>query len=126
MRTQRGAERDGVVYSSDSGRRCRACGAPVAVCRCRDAVVPTSGPGDGVVRVGRETKGRKGAGVTIVTGVAGLNAAELSALCTRLKKRCGSGGTVRDGKIEIQGDHREVVAAELRTAGWKQVKVWGA
>ena len=78
------------------------------------------------MRVGRETKGRKGAGVTVVTGLTGLNAAEMAALCTRLKKRCGSGGTVKDATIEIQGDHRETVAGELRAAGWKQVKVWGA
>src|SRR4029079_1372192 len=77
-----------------------------------------SGPvGDGNVRVGRETKGRKGKGVTIVTGVP-LAHAEMQALATHLKKRCGSGGTLKDGVIEIQGDHRDLVVEELQKRGW--------
>jgi translation initiation factor 1 len=67
--------------------------------------------------VGREVKGRAGKGVTTVTGVA-LSAADIDALATRLKKRCGSGGTVRGGVIEIQGDHRETIVAELVKLGW--------
>lgn len=73
--------------------------------------------GDGIVRVGRETKGRGGKGVTVVTGVP-LAPAELAALCTRLKKRCGSGGAVKDGVIEIQGEHRDTLVAELTALGW--------
>ena len=113
-----------MVYSSDAGRLCPGCGAAVAACVCaKSGSVVTPAPGDGIVRVGRETKGRKGAGVTVVTGIA-LAAAELTAIATRLKKRCGSGGTVKDGAIEIQGDHRETVAAELRAEGWR-VKIAG-
>lgn len=67
--------------------------------------------------MGRETAGRKGAGVTVVTGLP-LAAPELAALASALKRRCGSGGTVRDGRIEIQGDHRDLVVAELCQRGY--------
>jgi translation initiation factor 1 len=68
------------------------------------------------VRVGRETKGRAGKGVTVVTGL-GLPLAEIEQLAAGLKKHCGSGGTVRDGVIEIQGDHRDAVVAALSKQG---------
>ncbi len=64
----------------------------------------------------RETKGRAGKDVTVITGLA-LGSDGLADLATALKKRCGSGGTVRDGTIEIQGDHRDVVLAELLKLG---------
>jgi len=110
-----------IVYSTGQGRLCPECARPVAECRCRrsrpaqpQAVVPK---GDGIVRVGRETKGRKGKGVTVVTGVP-LAGQELDALATRLKKRCGSGGTVHEGVIEIQGDHRDLLVEELGRLGY--------
>lgn len=78
----------------------------------------------GAVRVGREVKGRAGKGVTTVTGLP-LALAEIEALATRLKKRCGSGGTVRDGVIEIQGDHRDVIVAELVKSGLAAKKSGG-
>ena len=112
----------GLVYSTSHGSMCPRCGRPVAQCICRAA--PVSPKGDGVVRVGRETKGRKGKGVTVVTGLA-LGAEELAALATRLKKRCGSGGTVKDGVIEIQGDHRDLVVAELAALGMNVKRVGG-
>jgi translation initiation factor 1 len=68
------------------------------------------------VRVGRETQGRAGRGVTVVTGL-GLAPAELAELARELKQRCGSGGTARAGRIEIQGDHRDRVVAELARRG---------
>jgi translation initiation factor 1 len=71
--------------------------------------------------VGRETKGRKGKGVTVITGLP-LNATALAALGSELKKRCGSGGTVREGVIEIQGDHRDTLVAELVRRGWAAKK----
>jgi len=74
--------------------------------------------------VGREVKGRAGKGVSTVTGLP-LTPAEIEALATRLKKRCGSGGTVRDGIIEIQGDHRDVIVAELVKLGWPAKKSGG-
>jgi translation initiation factor 1 len=95
---------------------CPACGRPLAQCACR-AGTTARPPGDGVVRVGRQTAGRKGKGVTVVTGVP-LAGAELEALATALKRRCGSGGTVRAGVIEIQGDHRDTLVAELAARGW--------
>ena len=104
----------GIVYSTDHGRMCPACGKPSAQCICRSDKPRNSNAAP--VRVGRETKGRKGKGVSVITGLA-LNATQLEALCTQLKKRCGSGGTVRDGVIEIQGDHRDTLVAELAKQG---------
>lgn len=78
---------------------------------------PVTPKGDGVVRVGRETKGRKGKGVTVITGVP-LTGVALEELATRLKKRCGSGGTVHEGVIEIQGDHRDALLTELGKLGY--------
>ncbi|MHC5209580.1 MAG: SUI1 family translation initiation factor [Planctomycetota bacterium] len=113
-----------------SGRFCPECGRARADCRCRrkgkapaPARVAPPGPDDGVVRVGRQTKGRKGKGVTVVTGVP-LAGPELERLARELKQRCGSGGTVRDGVIEIQGDHRGTLTIELGARGW-QVKQAG-
>jgi translation initiation factor 1 len=76
------------------------------------------------VRVGRETKGRAGRGVTTVSGLA-LPQAELAELAAKLKKRCGSGGTLRDGVIEIQGEHRDTIVAELSKLGWQAKKSGG-
>ncbi len=76
------------------------------------------------MRVARETKGRKGKGVTVVTGL-GLPAEELKELAARLKRICGSGGTVKDGAIEIQGDHRDRVVEELTRAGYAAKRAGG-
>ncbi len=83
----------------------------------RDATRPSSTPAGGIVRVGRETKGRRGKGVSVITGIP-LRDTELRALASELKRLCGSGGTVRDGVIEIQGDHRDRLVAELQKRGW--------
>jgi translation initiation factor 1 len=110
------------VYSTEHGRICPECGNPSAACSCtRKKAAPA---GDGIVRVGRETKGRKGKGVTIVSGVP-LDSAGLLALGKELKKRCGSGGTVKDGTIEIQGDHRDMLIEELQKRGWKVKRCGG-
>jgi translation initiation factor 1 len=117
-----------LVYSTEQGRVCPECGRPVVACSCRrskpaqTAVVPAQGSGQ--VRVGRETKGRKGKGVTVVTGLP-LAGAALDELATRLKKRCGSGGTVRGAVIEIQGDHRDVLVAELAKLGYQAKRSGG-
>ena len=110
-----------VVYSTDEGRLCPDCGRPVDSCVCSgDKRVK----GDGVVRVGRETKGRKGAGVTVITGLP-LTHKELRKLAKTLKKRCGSGGTVKDGVIEIQGEHRDRLVAELEKLGYTAKRAGG-
>ena len=107
----------GLVYSTEAGRMCPACRRPIAQCSCSSAaaLVP---PADGIVRVQRETKGRGGKAVTIVRG-APVDAAGLVKLGQELKASCGSGGTVKDGTIEVQGDHVEKVMALLLQRGWK-------
>ncbi|RYF29489.1 MAG: translation initiation factor Sui1 [Comamonadaceae bacterium] len=104
-----------LVYSTETGRVCPDCGQPIAACTCKQTarVVPA---GDGIVRVSLDTKGRKGKGVTVVRGVP-LDAAALAALGKQLKANCGSGGTTKDGVIEIQGDHRDTVVAALQKQG---------
>jgi translation initiation factor 1 len=106
----------GLVYSTDTGRTCPDCRQAKADCRCGRPVLPK---GDGVVRVSRETKGRAGKGVTLVKGVQ-LDEAGLIALGKVLKTACGSGGTVKDGVIEVQGDHCERVVELLKKTqpGW--------
>lgn len=106
----------GLVYSSEAGRMCPACRRPITGCVCRKATASLPA-GDGIVRVGRETKGRKGKGVTLIKGVP-LPVEELKTLARELKARCGSGGTLKDGVIEIQGDHREVLIDLLKARGW--------
>lgn len=112
----------GLVYSSELGRTCPTCRQSLTVCHCRDNDLRVVG--DGNVRVGRESKGRGGKLVTVVTGLP-LAHAELGTLATRLKKRCGTGGTVKDGVIEIQGEHRDVIVAELIKAGFQVKKSGG-
>ena len=82
---------------------------------CSQAKAPAP-PSDGIVRVSHETKGRKGKGVTLIKGLA-LDADALALLAKQLKASCGSGGTAKDGVIEIQGDHRDVVIATLVKQG---------
>jgi len=94
---------------------CPACRRPIAQCVCGvKTAVPAS---DGIVRVSRETKGRGGKAVTVVKGLA-LDAAALAQLGKQLKAACGSGGTVKDGVIEVQGDHCERVIETLKQQGW--------
>ncbi len=106
----------GVVYSTEHGRMCPSCGRPICECGCHGK--QPSLRGDGVVRVTHETKGRKGKGVTVITGVP-LDTAALKDLAKQLKAKCGAGGTVKSDTIEIQGDHREAVIALLQARGWK-------
>ena len=112
----------GLVYSTDSGRMCPACRQPIASCRCGQAQASVSS--DGIVRVSRETQGRKGKGVTVIRGVA-LDSVALAQLGRELKAACGSGGTVKDGLIEIQGDHRDRVVELLQAAGMKVKRAGG-
>ena len=112
----------GLVYSTEHGRICPGCNRPVAACACK---AKTPAPrSDGIVRVGRETKGRKGSGVTTITGLV-LGPAELKELGSRLKKRCGTGGTIKDGVIEIQGDQRDLLVEELQQLGYTVKRTGG-
>ena len=104
-----------MVYSTERGLICPKCRVPVAKCRCgKEESTPA---GDGIVRVRRETKGRGGKTVTAVSGVP-LGGESLRNLASDLKRRCGTGGTVKDRVIEIQGDHRETIVAELSRRGF--------
>lgn len=113
----KGTDRNRVVYSSDDGdlRKRRA----PDVVRARE--LEAAG---GRVKVRRETAGRKGKGATTIAGVA-LDDAGLKVLAGRLKKRCGVGGSVKDGVIELQGDHRDVVLELLRADGYDVVLAGG-
>lgn len=107
--------RDGIVYSTSQGRMCPECGRPIAECVCRKESLPVVG--DGIVRLGRETRGRKGKAVTIITGVP-LDREGLHRLAAELKQKCGAGGTVKGAVIEIQGDHRDLLLEELKRRGY--------
>ncbi|QNK75167.1 translation initiation factor Sui1 [Variovorax sp. PAMC28562] len=111
-----GASSSRLVYSTDAGRICPDCRQPVASCVCCGQVRAPAPPTDGIVRLSHETKGRKGKGVTLIKGL-GLDADAMALLAKQLKASCGSGGTVKDGVIEIQGDHRDVVTTALVKQG---------
>ncbi|TAN48508.1 MAG: translation initiation factor Sui1 [Methylococcaceae bacterium] len=121
MQTKSSERFGGLVYSTEHGRMCPTCRQPQAQCRCRQTAVPAvAGP----VRVRRETKGRNGKGVTVIVNLP-LDAAALTELAKQLKKKCGSGGTVKDGTIEIQGDHCDLVIDELKKLGWAAKRAGG-
>lgn len=108
----------GLVYSTELGRTCPRCRQPITRCTCKGSAGREAVDGNRPVRVGRETAGRKGKGVTVITGLP-LGRAALEALASELKRRCGSGGTVRDdGVVEIQGDHRDALVTELGKRGF--------
>jgi translation initiation factor 1 len=102
-----------LVYSTEQGRICPGCSKPVSACACGQPVTPQ---GDGIARVALDRKGRKGKDVTMVSGLT-VDAVALAQLAKTLKAACGTGGTVKDGRIEIQGDHRELIVRKLRDAG---------
>jgi translation initiation factor 1 len=104
----------GLVYSTDSGRMCPACRQPVASCTCRAGNAAPAG--DGIARVRRETSGRGGKAVTVVRGLP-LDSTALDSLGKRLRTACGSGGTCKDGVLEVQGDHVDRVLALLQAEG---------
>jgi len=108
----------GLVYSTDAGRMCPACRQPVASCGCPPSPARATPAGDGIARIRREVGGRGGKTVTVVSGLA-LDAVELGALSKRLKAACGTGGTVKSGALELQGDHREQLVALLAKEGFK-------
>ncbi|WP_321814151.1 MULTISPECIES: translation initiation factor Sui1 [unclassified Paraburkholderia] len=117
------SSKGGLVYSTESGRMCPECRRPVAECICK-TIAGTKPAGDGVARVSRETKGRGGKSVTIVKGLT-LDPMALAVLGKQLRTACGSGGTVKDGTIEVQGDHCERIVEELKKAGHSAKRAGG-
>src|SRR5437762_5191296 len=113
----------GLVYSTDAGRMCPACRRPIAQCICKRAAA-ASPASDCIVRIARETKGRGGKAVTVVRGLA-LATDALDTLGKQLKAACGSGGTVKDGVVEVQGDHCDKVMALLQAQGYKVKRAGG-
>lgn len=114
----------GLVYSTETGKHCPECGEPLTACRCDElAEQQRLANLDGVVRVRREVAGRKGKGVITITGVP-LPEKELKVLAKKLKQRCGTGGSLKEGVIEIQGDQRDLIKTLLEADGFK-VKMSG-
>lgn len=111
----------GLVYSTESGRTCPGCRAAVAECVCAQNVIPE---GDGIARVRRETKGRGGKTVTTISGL-GLPPDALKSLAKELKARCGCGGGIKDGVIEIQGDKADFICNWLTEQGYKAKRAGG-
>ena len=118
----RSSNRGSLVYSTEGGAICPRCGEPRARCVCVVERPVAAKPGQ--VRVGKQTQGRRGKAVTVIEGLS-LAPDELARLAKELKKRCGSGGTVKSGTIEIQGDHRDLLVRELETRGFKVKRLGG-
>ena len=110
-----------MVYSTELGRTCPTCRRSLHQCTCTTDNAPA---GDGRVRVSRDTRGRGGKGVTVITGLP-LAPPALAELAAALKKRCGCGGTVKHGVIEIQGEHRDAMMAELTRLGYRPKRAGG-
>lgn len=113
-------EENPTVYSTSTGRMCPRCGKPASNCICKKNSRPA---GDGIVRIFRDSKSRKGKTVTLITGITAGDDA-MHALHSDLKRLCGSGGAIKDGELVIQGDHRDVIFAELKKRGFN-VKLAG-
>jgi len=113
-----------LVYSSASGRICPECGNPVSTCICKkgkDSITEKNTrrfPDDGIIRIIRETKGHGGKTVTIIGNIP-IDNNRLKELAKQLKNRCGTGGTIKDSEIIIQGDHRQVILEELAKQGYR-------
>lgn len=118
----RRASPGGLVYSTESGRMCPVCRRAKDACTCGPAAAAPAG--DGRVRVSRETKGRGGKTVTLVRGLP-VDAATLADIGRRLRAACGTGGTARDGVLELQGDHRQRVVEWLHREGWPTARLAG-
>ena len=111
-----------LAYSTDAGRICLLCGKPKTLCSCH-STFKSSPPGDGIIRLLRERKGRKGKGVTLISGLE-LSEADMVTLAKKLKSGCGVGGTVKSGVIELQMADREKIKLLLEAAGFT-VKIAG-
>ena len=109
-----------LVYSTETGQICASCQQPVSKCTCKKKIAKSKAniKLDGLIWVQREVKGRKGKTVTTIFGFE-LDDDELKDLAAQLKRCCGTGGSVKNGVIIIQGDHRDALIAELKNRGFK-------
>jgi translation initiation factor 1 len=114
-----------LVYSTETGKICASYQEPVTECTCKKkkSRLNPNVKNDGIVRIRREVKGRKGKTVTTISGFL-IDADELQNLAAQLKRRCGAGGSVKDGIIMIQGDHRDTLLSELKKQSYT-VKLCG-
>lgn len=113
-----------LVYSTGMGRICAQCGQPVEECRCHEERDASAKRTDGVVRISLDKMHKRGKMMTIISGTPGDDAA-IAQMCRELKKALATGGSVNDGQIELQGDHRERVAAYFAARGVKTKRVGG-
>ncbi|NCO53418.1 MAG: translation initiation factor Sui1 [Deltaproteobacteria bacterium] len=111
-----------LVYSDELGSTCPHCGKSLQKCCCR--VQAPARPNGVPIRIERQTKGRKGKGVSLISGLP-LADVELKQLAKELKQRCGCGGTVKDGIIEIQTHQRDLLLDELHKRGFQAKKAGG-
>jgi translation initiation factor 1 len=118
----KGRDAGRLVYSSEHGRICPRCQRPQAQCRCNSRAEPATASGS--VRVRREKKGRRGKTVTTIHGLP-LSGNALSDLAAELKRRCGTGGSVKDGVVEIQGDHVDGLIELLAERGYRPKRAGG-
>ncbi len=113
-----------LVYSTESGRVCPSCRKPAKKCSCKSRKANNpSIQSDGIIRIRRESKGRRGKTVTSIAGFQ-EGTHDLKQIAKNLKGKCGTGGSIKDGIIIIQGDHRQTIQSELKRQGFK-VKLAG-
>ena len=113
-----------LVYSTELGKICPSCGKQSVKCICKKKEARTILKSDGKIRVERSTKGRKGKGASLISGLP-LDGASLNELAKKLKQNCGTGGAVKNGVIEIQGDHRDLLVEHLKKLGYNAIKAGG-
>lgn len=122
MNKRKNENEGGLVYSTEHGRMCPGCSMPVLDCTCDKRKACSWG--DGVVRVQRDTKGRNGKVVTVISGIP-LDEKGIKQFAKDLKSRCGCGGTVKDSVIEIQGDNGDLIMTVLHKKGWPAKRTGG-
>jgi translation initiation factor 1 len=108
-----------LVYSTETGRICPKCKSLISACRCKKKQPKPKSPikSDGIIRIRREVKGRKGKTVTTITGF-DLDDKALNLIAKQLKQHCGTGGSVKDGIVIIQGDQRDTIKSLLEGQGY--------
>ena len=117
--------KSGLIYSSEHGKMCPACSQPFTSCKCSEiASKKQNSPSSNCVEVRRETKARKGSGVVVIRNLP-LSKSDTQSFAKHRKAKCGTGGTVKDCVVEIQGDNVELIMDEIQKQGWKVKKIGG-